>query len=113
MTDKILEIAKKVRVSKQTIQSETGKILYEEFSFNSEQLEAFANIIRAEYQWISVNDRLPKDYQYVIALEDDGEIYKLMFVTNKEGNFWSDIQDYYYHNVTHWMPLPKAMSEKG
>jgi hypothetical protein len=48
MTDKILEMAKEVRVSKQTIQSETGKIVYEEFSFNSEQLEAFANLIRAD-----------------------------------------------------------------
>ena len=56
--------------------------------------------------WISVKNRFPKDYQYVIALEDDGEIYKLMFTTNQEGNFWRDIHDYYYHNVTHWMPLP-------
>ena len=97
MTDKILEIAKKVRVSKQTIQSETGKIVYEEFSFNSEQLETFVNLIRAECQ-------------------KDAERYRWL-MNDCDGNKQDDLFQWMARNVFQRSyideAIDSAMSEKG
>lgn len=57
-------------------------------------------------KWISVNDRLPKDLERVLAYYDErGEITTTTYL-KYSGRFAleSDI----YGKVTHWMPLPKA-----
>jgi hypothetical protein len=60
-------------------------------------------------EWISVKDRLPELGQYVIAMECDGEIYKLK-MKEKSSFFW-DVDEMYYTQVTHWMPLPEPPKE--
>ena len=58
-------------------------------------------------QWTSVDDRLPEDNIDVIALESDGKLYRLHKSTDKYCMLWKDKDNYYYHEVTHWMPLPE------
>jgi hypothetical protein len=53
-------------------------------------------------EWISVEDRLPKDYQLVIV---DGGVARL------QGDFWYSYTGsngrFITWRVTHWMPLPE------
>ena len=63
--------------------------------------------------WISVNDRLPDMLQDVIAMESDGEVYKLYTSSYYGEDVWVDSQGFHYLCVTHWMPLPPEPSTEA
>ncbi len=50
-------------------------------------------------EWISVNDRMPEDYETVIGWEPRTGVRLVQ-------NVFDDMED-----VTHWMPLPNAPTE--
>lgn len=50
--------------------------------------------------WINVNDKLPSQYQEVIAAIDDGRVKSAMYMSNGKWNT--------FLNVTHWMEYPEA-----
>ena len=65
-------------------------------------------------EWISVDERLPKDEVNTYRGENNGEYpeYIVMVKDAKvptvlvfEGEFWVD-DDGAVYNVTHWMPMP-------
>lgn len=55
-------------------------------------------------QWISVKDRLPKEWYEVLAYSEMGKIEQAIYVNGrwKLSAFLGEIVD-----VTHWQPLPK------
>jgi hypothetical protein len=68
---------------------------------------------QCEGEWISVNERLPKHLEKVVAIDTWGDMFTavyIMFVNEK--STWSTP---YSHGgkVTHWMPLPEAPKMKG
>lgn len=72
---------------------ETVKIL-DEFYKGIQDLQSENERLKAEMEWISVEDRLPDPLVYVIAVRGD-------VVTICDKNF---IQVF---NYTHWMPIPE------
>lgn len=71
-------------------------------------------------KWISVKDRLPEEYEYVILkanpLLDDLIDGPLIFVGHKRGNTcdsaWGDgWTPFQWSDITHWMPLPASPDE--
>ena len=62
--------------------------------------------IKSESGWIS--DETPKDYQQVLVLLENGEIFKAMYCDDVEAQYHSE---YFKLNkgieITHWMPLPE------
>ena len=56
-------------------------------------------------EWISVKDRLPEEYQFVIATNGK-EVKEARFfhAGNRGGYVFNNIT---LPNVTHWMPLPQ------
>jgi hypothetical protein len=56
----------------------------------------------SESKWISVEDRLPEMYQFVIVLADSNYRIAQMIEDKKWENEWTDE----IIRVTHWMPLP-------
>lgn len=60
-----------------------------------------------KYEWISVNDRLPDEYENVLTYGERPS-YDVVYVNrliDKENGEWL------YDGVTHWMPLPKIPKE--
>ena len=53
-------------------------------------------------EWISVDDRLPKDDEIVIICTDENFIYAGELI----GDTWFLDNDSWTATVTHWMPLP-------
>lgn len=69
-------------------------------------------------EWISVNDRLPKEYERVLIYrgnyegDDKDELIHVGFLHPKDGFYGSQyglLDDDLYPDmlVTHWMPLPQ------
>lgn len=70
--------------------------------------------------WISVNDKLPPDNEFVLvyvygqikvyfyAVSDDGQ-ERCHWWEDEGGSFHSDIAD---DDVTHWMPLPQPPTRR-
>ena len=54
-------------------------------------------------EWISVDDRLPKDDEIVIICTDKNFIYAGELV----GDTWFLDNDSWTATITHWMPLPQ------
>ena len=63
--------------------------------------------------WISVNDRLPRAGQYVIAYGDNGPKGCCMAFVGSDDEFICEINGYYVkaYGITHWMPLPEEPRE--
>lgn len=62
-------------------------------------------------QWISVKDRLPEEFENVIAANKRGKAYDI----DKawwNGYRWDRCGKGSYRNVTHWMPLPEPPEEE-
>ena len=63
-------------------------------------------------EWISVKDRLPKENERVIASCRDGVFEAFV-------NQWGRWQrgginmDFWYGEVTHWMPFPEPPKKEG
>jgi len=66
----------------------------------------------AECQWISVEDRLPRNGELIICYDESGTFPATFY----NGEFLRIEGEEEAWICTHWMPLPKppkAMSEKG
>ena len=125
MTDKILEMAKEAGFEIVDGMIDLGE--HSDYTA-TESLKAFANLIRAECQWISVDDRLPDGDKTVICADIPYEFIKLFNIGNYspatdeifgacfvQGKWTYEPYGDYESTarVTHWMQPPKAMSEKG
>ncbi len=67
---------------------------------------------RKQNGWISVDERLPDNYQEVLCLMKKGDFRVLCWGYSE----WTWIDEIVYWNerdVTHWMPLPEAPKMKG
>lgn len=64
-------------------------------------------IIDSNSNWISVDDKLPKDAEYVLIQDYDGEIYMAWFGDNE----WVAVSGIYdrfeFEEIPYWYPLPK------
>ncbi len=59
----------------------------------------------AKVEWISVEDRLPEGYQWVLVYSDTGDIGDFPFDIGRIiGGEWKCLG--WDYPVTHWMPLP-------
>ena len=60
--------------------------------------------VQSVNQWISVKDRLPKEWYEVLVYSEMGKIEQAIYVNGrwKLSAFLGEIVD-----VTHWQPLPK------
>lgn len=80
----------------------------------SDAIKRIGNLTCAGYrkqsEWISVEERLPEKYTYIIVCDEDGTVGEAFCY--KEGGFeWMHIQENAF--VTHWMPLPEPPKMKG
>ncbi len=71
-----------------------------------------ANVSRKKCGWIKVSDRLPEyDIKVFCACLSgyDNSYYfeQLIRMETCDGWFWSDENDMFDNEVTHWMPLPE------
>lgn len=72
-------------------------------------------------EWISVKDRLPEEYDWVLVSVVDWKNPKLRFVPHvaelRKGKWASqddvegDLETWAHIKVTHWMPLPDSPKE--
>ena len=64
-------------------------------------------------EWISVDDELPEDGEYVVCIAKRNPFSRFMpMVARIEKNGWvNPITEQYISKVTHWMPLPEP--QKG
>lgn len=76
-------------------------------------IENFSISKQNRNEWISVNDRLPRVGEYVIAYGDNGPKGCCMAFVGSDDEFICEINGYYVeaYGVTHWMPLPKSPNE--
>ena len=98
-----------------------------EFGINKCKLEDFlsygtinelshylANKGYTKQEWISVEERLPKDYQEVIVYSANIEFNIFTYQGNNE---WRNEQGMTFETedsiITHWMPLPTPPKMKG
>ena len=63
----------------------------------------------AHPHWISVEDKLPKDGEYVLICNRRG----LMTTSLYENKEWIISETYLAVNVTHWLPLPQPPKKGG
>lgn len=59
---------------------------------------------KKQCHWIPVSERLPEPDRDVLAIAA-GEVL-IAFLPSGD-DYWCDLCDNQYHNVTHWMPLPQ------
>ena len=61
-------------------------------------------------EWISVKDRLPDEFEWVLACDKDRCVGEAMFT--RIGERWDGpYGEYQLHGVTHWMPMPEPPKE--
>lgn len=70
--------------------------------------------------WISVEDKLPALKQYVLALENNGDIYNVYIASrekaggkNSEEWYWYDRFESSRLDVTHWIPIPPLPQDEN
>lgn len=69
--------------------------------------------MKIEMEWISVQDKLPKNNEYTLCW-DGKDIYLLKFYQTsdkrhkKRYGIWDSLsKDEYFDDIKYWMPLPK------
>lgn len=67
--------------------------------------------------WVSVEDELPPKEENVLIWSSGSKEAMIGYYIGrnwqrKTNDFYSYVDDGYWHNVTHWMPLP-ALPKKG
>lgn len=65
-----------------------------------------------ENNWISVEDRLPEHWSIVFACDKNDNRYLTEyrfteFYRHTEQIGQDRLMDFYYNDITHWMPLPE------
>ena len=75
------------------------------------ELEAENEKLKAERRWIPVEERLPKDNEYVLVYCSANGFYNIDCLYDGS---WLEAADYYEEDVivTHWMPLPELPEVK-
>ena len=60
-------------------------------------------------EWISVNDRLPDNWETVLVLCKDGGMFVGRYTPFKHWEIWTAMKStrIVKRTVTHWMPLPE------
>ena len=92
---------------------EFAKIKLKEYEkeFNELQDSNIA-IIDNNSNWISVDDKLPEDGEYVLIQDYDGEIYMAWFGDNE----WVAVSGIYdrfeFEEIPYWHPLPKPKQQE-
>ena len=71
------------------------------------ELQMYRDGIIKNSDWISVDERLPKQWEMVLVCCDD--IISTDFIAST-GRWFEHID---HTSVTHWMPLPEAPKMKG
>lgn len=62
-------------------------------------------------RWISVEDRLPDDFEWVLAVDKDRCVGEAMF-SSRDGSWDGPYGEYHLYGVTHWMPMPEPPEEE-
>ena len=80
------------------------------------EIAALPTVTPQEPKWIPISERLPEDYETVIASVDHGYVYPEARYSKEDGwewayesgaEYWTEIEC----DVVAWMPLPTAYSE--
>lgn len=62
-------------------------------------------------EWISVEDRLPQNFEHVLAYAIENEDFPFLdarfFEASHYNGRWTECVDTCLIDVTHWMPLPE------
>jgi hypothetical protein len=62
-------------------------------------------------EWISVNERLPEEYEEVILFADGKAMGGMSL--HPDGNFYEVFEGYWHPRaVTHWQPLPEPPKDQ-
>ena len=61
-------------------------------------------------KWISVDDRLPEEFQEVLSFAGHNGIAHSIY---RAGSFKKNLVVWEHQAVTHWMPLPEQPKNKG
>ena len=67
---------------------------------------------QSEGEWISVDERLPDDYQEALCLMKNGD-FRVLEWSYSEWRWVDETVYWYEHDVTHWIPIPKPPKMKG
>lgn len=76
-----------------------------------EPTHIYLEVSEEENKWIDANKENPKDYQDVLVLLENGEVFKATYCDDVEplGGYTSE---YFKFNkgvkITHWQPLPQS-----
>ena len=62
-------------------------------------------------EWISVKERLPDDFEWVLAVDKDRCVGEAMF-SSMDGSWDGPYGEYHLYGVTHWMPMPEPPGEE-
>jgi len=65
--------------------------------------DAIEELLATVPTWISVEERLPEDEQWLLVWGHGQKIPTMMF---RESGAWIDDQFEFHTTITHWMPLP-------
>ena len=63
-------------------------------------------------EWISVKERLPEDFEWVLAVDKDRCVGEAMF-SSRDGSWDGPYGEYHLYGVTHWMPMPEPPGEES
>ena len=79
-------------------------------------LQKMKSLEAAAPKWISVEERLPEEYNRVLAVDVDGymmtgEIIRILDDRHRKTAYYCDNGYDSLSNVTHWMPLPEPPKE--
>ena len=61
-------------------------------------------------EWISVDERLPKELTHIIVCDEDGTVGEALYLSANSFE-WLSSEELAF--VTHWMPLPEPPMMKG